>query len=93
MAKWRKNITGIAPLQEKHRDGDITFEAMRDAVVAILRKQLAAELDIDAPTFEDEAYEAVEYMAQASNGEMYDDAKADLYDWCDSSRVWIDPIR
>jgi hypothetical protein len=91
--KWKLIIEGIGPWQEKYVAGAVTFEEMRDGVVAILRAALGSRLDEDSDDFDNEVWEAVEYTAEATNDGQFDDAKGDLYDWCDENGVWIDPHR
>lgn len=91
--RWVKSISGIGPLEQRFLADAITFEEMRDAVVALLRRRLASRLDPDRATFDSELYEAVEYMAETTTQDMYDDAKTDLYDWADDAGVWLEPYR
>jgi hypothetical protein len=92
MAHWNIHIKGITPLKERYDDGEIEFTEMRDSVVRILRTKLTRYLDVDSALWDNEVYEAVEYLAETTSEEMFNDAQHDLYDWCDDNRVWLDPI-
>jgi hypothetical protein len=91
MAKWDVHIKGIATLQDRNNDDQITFEYMRDHVVKILRRKLAHYLREDSKYNED-LFEILDELAEVDNVEYYDLVKNGLYDWCDYNRVWIDPI-
>jgi phosphoenolpyruvate carboxylase len=91
MAKWNVHIKGIATLQDRYDDHQITFDEMRDHVIKILRRKLAPYLSESEPKFDEELMEILDEFAEVDNEGYYDYVKNALYDWCDYNRVWIDP--
>jgi phosphoenolpyruvate carboxylase len=89
MPEWKIVIKGIATLQDRYNDAEITFEHMRDHVVKILRRKLAPYLR--EPKLDEDLVEILDEFAEVDNDEYYDLVKNGLYDWCDYNRVWIDP--
>lgn len=93
MTEWKQVIRGTAKLQEQYEcDGAITFEQMRDGVVAVLRRELASLVDIDSDACDWMLVDILNELEEVSDGGGYDAVKNDLYDWCDAHRVWLDPI-
>lgn len=90
MATWKIHIKGIARLQDRYIDGDITFEQMRDGAVEILRRKLASYLR--EPNLDEDLYELLDEFAEVDSKWYYDLVKNGLYDWCDTNQIWIDPI-
>lgn len=91
MPEWKSHIKGISTLQDRYRDGQTTFEYMRDHVVKILRVRLASYLREDRLEYNEELVEILDELSEVDDNAYYDFVKNALYDWCDYNLVWIDP--
>lgn len=86
MPAWHIKIHGIAPLIEAWEEGDELAPLTKD-VSHIVRTAVSYvegdDLELD---------EAIGNIEDASTREEFDEAMAELYDWADRERVWIDPV-
>ena len=85
-SNWTRQVYGIHTLQLRRTDGEITLAEMCAGVIKRLRplRPEGDDFEFDEIIAELEAVETVD---------EYDDVKAQLYDWADENRVWIDPTR
>lgn len=90
MPEWKITIKGIASLQDRYTNDEIAFDQMRDEVVKISRHKLAPYLR--EPQCSQDLVEILDELAEVDTATDYDYVKSSFYDWCDSHRVWVDPI-
>jgi hypothetical protein len=87
MSKWDYKIDLTAPFV-KFELGEMTVEQVSANVHSILRNFVDANPDLDCYDIED----TIDSLKYCNDADDFDNLMADLYDFADYNRLWIDTM-
>jgi hypothetical protein len=83
---WHTKVEGLLAPMEAYED-DLDLEKVKAAVVKAIKDALDWT-EGDDPELDD----LLEHLEAAPTEDAYNSAWADMYDWADRERVWLDTM-
>lgn len=97
---WNYTVRRMAPIKQRYRDDEITFEQSRQQLADVItsmphfpddEERASDEFDWSSGNPCAELYEIWDELKDADDVDHLDSVLDALYDWADDNRVWIAP--